>query len=138
MPNTKRWFVAVVAVSLAFLLGACVSSSVHKGTLIGAASGALLGAGTGVLISNEDLLGSSKASKLELDPGASIGAGVLIGTVFGAIVGAMAGHQSDDTLKLSDEPQPTPQPAGTGPASRVWQGESPPRAPRAPRAPRVF
>ena len=112
MPNTKRWFVAVVAVSLTFSLSSCVSSSVHKGTLIGAASGALLGAGTGVLISNEDLLGSSKASQLQLDPGASIGAGVLIGTVFGAIVGAMAGAQNDDTLKLTDDP--APQTAGTG------------------------
>jgi hypothetical protein len=74
--------------------------------MIGAASGAVLGAGTGVLISNEHLLGSSKASQMALEPGASIGGGVLIGAVFGAIVGAMAGHQSDDKLKIATEPAP--------------------------------
>jgi hypothetical protein len=109
MPNTKRLAV-VVAVPWLLSINACVSSSVQKGTLIGAASGALLGAGTGVLISNEHLLGSNKASQMQLDPGASIGGGVLIGAVFGAIVGAMVGHQNDDKLKIATEAAPTPTP----------------------------
>src|SRR5256885_14028693 len=101
MSNTKR-LVVIVAVPWLFSLSGCVSSSVHKGTLVGAASGALLGAGTGVLISNEHLLGSSKASQMQLEPGPSIGGGVLIGAGFGAIVGAMVGHQNDDKLKLAE------------------------------------
>jgi hypothetical protein len=120
MPNTKRLVVVIVAVPWLFSLNACVSSSVHKGTLIGAASGALLGAGTGVLISDEHLLGSSKASQMQLDPGASIGGGVLIGAVFGAIVGAMVGHQNDDKLKLATEPAPPQDAAAQSPAPKLF------------------
>lgn len=96
MANTQRWFVAFTAVALS----GCISSAVAKGAVIGAVSGAAVGAGTGVLISNDALLGSSKQSQLELSPGASIGAGTLIGGVFGAIVGAMVGHQREETLPL--------------------------------------
>jgi hypothetical protein len=73
---------------------------VMKGAAVGAVAGAALGAGTGVLISDDALLGSSKQSQLELSPGASIGAGTLIGGVFGALVGAMVGHQREDALPL--------------------------------------
>jgi hypothetical protein len=93
MPNTKPWVVAGVV----FALSGCVSSSVQRGTLIGAASGAALGAGTGLLISDDKLLGSSKDSKLALDRGSSVGAGALIGVAFGAIIGAMIGHGNDNS-----------------------------------------
>jgi hypothetical protein len=76
-------------------LSGCVSSSVQRGTVIGAVSGAALGAGTGLLISDDKLLGSSPESRLALDRGGSVGAGALIGVVFGAIVGAMIGHGND-------------------------------------------
>jgi hypothetical protein len=100
MPNTQCW----VAILLAFGLSGCIKSTfpglspVAQGAILGAASGAALGAGTGVLISNEHLLGSSKASNMALDPGASIAAGSVVGAVFGAIIGAMAGHQSENNL----------------------------------------
>jgi hypothetical protein len=87
---------ALFTVWTACATSGCVSSAVARGTWIGALSGAAVGAGTGVLISNDKLLGSSKASELELPKGPSIGAGALIGTVFGAIVGAMIGHQNED------------------------------------------
>jgi hypothetical protein len=96
MASTHRWFVAFTALALS----GCISSAVAKGAVIGAASGLALGAGTGVLISNDKLLGSSKQSQLELAAGPSIGAGALIGAVFGAIVGAMVGHQREDNLPL--------------------------------------
>ena len=101
MANTQRWFVAFTAVALS----GCVSSGVVRGAAIGAVSGAALGAGTGVLISDDKLLGSSKQSELELSPGASIGAGMLIGGVFGAIVGAMVGHQREDALLVPPDSQ---------------------------------
>jgi len=97
MASTQRWFVAVTALALS----GCISSAVTKGAVIGAVSGAALGAGTGVLISNDDLLGSSKQSQLQLASGTAIGAGSLIGGVFGAIVGAMIGHQREDNLPLA-------------------------------------
>jgi hypothetical protein len=88
---------------------------VMKGAAVGAVAGAALGAGTGVLISEDALLGSSKQSKLELSAGASIGAGTLIGGVFGAIVGAMIGHQREDALPLPPRDlagrRPEPRPA---------------------------
>lgn len=101
MPNAKPWVVAGVV----FALSGCVSSSVQRGTLIGAASGAVLGAGTGLLISDDKLLGSSKQSELALDRGASVGAGTLIGVVFGAVIGAMIGHGNDHSDR---EPAPPP------------------------------
>jgi hypothetical protein len=99
MPNTKPW----VAAGVAFALSGCVSSSVQRGTLIGAASGAALGAGTGLLLSDDKLLGSSKESKLALDRGETVAASLIVGTVFGAIVGAMIGHGNDHSDR---EPQP--------------------------------
>jgi hypothetical protein len=100
MPNTKPW----VAAAVAFALTGCVSSSVQRGTLIGAASGAVLGAGTGLLISDDKLLGSSKESKVALDRGEAVGASLLVGTVFGAIVGAMIGHGNDHSDRESQRP----------------------------------
>ena len=91
MRNAKPWIVA----GMALALSGCVSSAVTRGTLIGAASGAALGAGTGLLISDDKLLGSSPESRLELDRGSAVGAGSLIGVAFGAIVGAMLGHSND-------------------------------------------
>ena len=96
MARKQPWLVAVTAVALS----GCISSAVTKGAVIGAVSGAALGAGTGVLISDDKLLGSSKQSQLELSSGGAIGAGTLIGGVFGAIVGAMIGHQREDDLPL--------------------------------------
>jgi uncharacterized protein YcfJ len=57
------------------------------------------------LISDEHLLGSTKASKLEIDSGAAIASGSLIGAVFGAIVGAMIGHQQETKFPVRG---PTP------------------------------
>jgi hypothetical protein len=110
MSNTKRWFsraVAsfVVSVFSLHLLSGCATSPTVKGTVIGAVAGAALGTGTGLLISDDKLLGSKPQSKLELDRGAAVGASVLIGAVFGAIVGAMIGHQNEDPWKPTPEPQ---------------------------------
>src|SRR5215471_2058586 len=95
MANIK----AVLIVVCGLAAGGCATSPTVKGTLIGAVSGAALGAGTGVLISNEDLLGSPSSAEtgnLALHPGPTIAASTLIGAVFGAIVGAMIGHGQGD------------------------------------------
>ena len=105
MASTHRWFVAVTAVVLSGCISSAGAGAATKGALIGAVSGAALGAGTGVLISDDELLGSSKQSQLELSAGASIGAGSLIGGVFGAIIGAMIGDQRQDKLPLAPGPE---------------------------------
>lgn len=92
MRSTRVALVAVVA----FVCSGCVHGAVPRGALIGALSGAALGAGTGLIASDEHLLGSSKQSGIQLDVPGSIGAGALIGGAFGAIVGAMIGHQRED------------------------------------------
>jgi hypothetical protein len=105
MANIK----AVVVVSCLLGLAGCASGPVAKGTLIGALSGAVLGSGTGVLVSNEHLLGSSTSEKsgdLSLDKGPTIGAGAIIGVVFGAMVGAMIGHGYDEPDSDATAPQP--------------------------------
>jgi hypothetical protein len=96
----------VVSVFSLHLLSGCASTTpTVKGTVIGAVAGAALGTGTGLLISDDKLLGSKPQSKLELDRGEAVGASVLIGAVFGAIVGAMIGHQNEDPWKPTPEPQ---------------------------------
>ena len=112
MPNAKPWVVAGVA--LAF--SGCVSSSVQKGTLIGALSGAALGAGTGVLITNDKLLGSTPESRLELEKGPTLGASLVVGTVFGAIVGAMIGHGNDHSDR-DPAPEPSASAKNVGPTA---------------------
>ena len=103
MANIKE----AVVVSCLLGLAGCASGPVVKGTLIGAATGAVLGAGTGVLISNEDLLGSptsERSGDLSLGSGSAIGAGTLIGVTLGAIVGAMIGHGYDDEFSAEASP----------------------------------
>lgn len=98
MASPSRWLVVFTVAALSGC-GAGMTP-VMKGAAVGAVAGAALGAGTGVLISDDALLGSSKQSELQLSAGASIGAGTLIGGVFGAIVGAMIGHQREAALPL--------------------------------------
>jgi hypothetical protein len=91
----------------AVALVGCAGAPVARGTLIGAVAGAAIGAGTGALVSDPDLLGSSKSEEsgnLALQPGPTIGAGAIIGVAFGALVGAMLGHAWDDD---SEEPPAT-------------------------------
>src|ERR1700753_1747068 len=92
MVSTRHGIVAAVAFAT---MSGCISNPVAKGALIGAVSGAALGAGTGVLISDEHLLGSTRKSLLPLGKGESIGVGTLIGASFGALIGSMIGHQHD-------------------------------------------
>jgi hypothetical protein len=87
------------------MLSGCVSAGSARGALIGALSGAVVGAGTGVLISDDKLLGSSKQSKIALQSGGAIGAATAVGAVVGAIVGAMVGHQRESGKPMkADEP----------------------------------
>ncbi|MET0384789.1 MAG: hypothetical protein ABW321_02460 [Polyangiales bacterium] len=51
-----------------------------------------------MLISDDDLLGSSKQSQLQLRPAEAIGVGTLVGAVFGAVIGAMTGHRLEQRL----------------------------------------
>jgi hypothetical protein len=91
MTNLRRTITLVTLLAL----GGCVSSAVQKGTVIGAASGAIAGAGLGALVSDKDLLGNTankQNGNIALDPATSISAGAVIGAVFGGIVGAMIGH----------------------------------------------
>jgi hypothetical protein len=108
MANIK----AAVVVSCVLGLAGCAMGPVTKGTLIGAASGAALGTGTGLLVSDDKLLGSSKSERsgdLSLDKGPTVGAAALIGVVFGAVVGAMIGHGYDD----GDSEEASPPPAAS-------------------------
>jgi hypothetical protein len=110
MAKTKRWFSGAVAsfvlsVFSLHLLSGCATGPTVKGTVIGAVAGAALGTGTGLLISDDKLLGSKPESKVALDRGEAVGASVLIGAVFGAIVGAMIGHQNEDPWKPTPDPQ---------------------------------
>lgn len=84
------------------LMTACVSSQVQTGAVIGALSGAAAGGTVGVLISDEDLLGSpatKDTGDVGVDSAEGIGTGVLLGAVFGAVVGAMAGHVNEPDVK---------------------------------------
>jgi hypothetical protein len=110
MPSTRQPVAAVVAIAAfttltTFVSSGCVSSAVARGALIGAASGAVLGVGTGVLISDDKLLGSTPQSHFAIGSAESIGAASLIGTVFGAIVGAMIGHQSEPSVRAPETPE---------------------------------
>ena len=114
MANLKP--LAVVWVALVF--AGCATSPVLKGAIFGGASGAALGAGTGVLISDEDLLGSSTApatGNISLDSGPTVAAGAVIGLLFGALAGAMVGHGHDD----GDEEPSLPSPAPTAQAEQL-------------------
>lgn len=105
MPRIQRGQL-MAALLLCTAISGCASASVQRGALIGALSGALVGAGTGVLISNEDLLGSPETAAsgdIALGAPESIGAGATIGAVFGAIVGAMIGY-GDDEVRAPAEP----------------------------------
>lgn len=96
MLNTARGFIMTLATFATLTSSGCIhDAAVGHGTWIGAVAGAALGAGTGVLISDEHLLGSSKQSQLQLDSAEAVASGALVGAVFGAIVGSMAGHQGD-------------------------------------------
>lgn len=109
MANIKAAVVVSCLLGLISIAG-CASGPVAKGAMIGALSGAVLGTTTGVLVSNEDLLGSKtdeRSGNLALKKGPTIGAGALIGVVFGAVVGAMIGHGYDDgSVEEPASPQP--------------------------------
>lgn len=113
MPNTLRCLLACVAM---VWTGCIHDAAVGHGTWIGAAAGAVLGVGTGVLISDEHLLGSTKESQMQLKSGEAIASGALIGAVFGAVIGSMAGHQKDEkyggrsALDQAQLTSPTPVP----------------------------
>ena len=115
----KPW----VAVLGTLVLGGCASAPVQRGTLIGLATGAALGAGTGVLVSDEKLLGSpttEASGNIGLKSGAAIGAGALIGGVFGAFVGALIGHGHEDPFAEEEAAPPsdaTPQAQAVRPAA---------------------
>lgn len=114
MANIK----AAVVVSCVLGLTGCASGPVAKGTLIGAVSGAVLGTGTGILVSNDKLLGSPEtesSGNISLDKGPTIGAGALIGVVLGAVVGAMIGHGYDEPGDAADSSQPAAASAQRGP-----------------------
>lgn len=112
--------VAVLVIAAA--LSGCVSSHVRNGVIIGAVSGAAAGAGVGVLVSDEDLLGSENSptkGDTSLGVPEAVAASAAIGVVFGAIVGGMVGHVNeprygrdlDDTssdAEASPETAPTP------------------------------
>ena len=92
MASTKHWVTAAVAF---MLMSGCISNPVPRGAVLGALSGAVLGAGTGLLISDEKLLGSTRDSKLPLGKGESMVGATATGVVIGAIVGAMIAHQRE-------------------------------------------
>ena len=106
--KTLVWL--VLAMSLTGSLTGCISSNTARGAAIGALAGAAGGATVGVLISDEDLLGttaSKETGDVTISPAQGIGGGVLIGAVFGAIVGAIAGHAKDDRytdIEIEEQP----------------------------------
>jgi hypothetical protein len=126
---TKRIEAVRCACALVFTVSTvsvagCVSSSVTKGTLIGAGSGLVLGAGTGALISNDKLLGSRDDrlhGNTSLEPGSTIAVSALVGTVFGAVIGAMVGkaNESEDETNVEPTfmPAPAPAKAALGPSA---------------------
>lgn len=94
MPPRKTGCVVLTLV----VLGGCVSTTVRDSAAVGALAGAAAGAGLGVLVSDEDLLGSSakpETGDTSIDSVAGVSAGLAIGAVFGAIFGAMSGHIRD-------------------------------------------
>jgi hypothetical protein len=81
------------------LLGGCVSSRVQTGAAYGAIAGVAAGGAVGVLITDEDLLGSdanASTGDTSVPTGGGIAASLAIGAVVGAVVGAMVGHRRDD------------------------------------------
>ena len=96
-----------IIVGVVLALGGCVSATVQHGALIGAGSGLLLGTTTGVLISNDKLLGPT-ASKtngdITFEPAATIAAGALVGALFGGLVGAMVGKANEHPDAIPDQP----------------------------------
>ena len=94
MPLRKPGCVVLTLV----VLGGCVSTTVRDSAAVGALAGAAAGAGLGVLLSDEDLLGSPakpETGDTSIDSGMGVGAGLAIGALFGAIFGAMSGHIRD-------------------------------------------
>lgn len=95
MMRDVRGFVACIA---AWALTGCVSTQVRNGILIGAGSGAAVGAGVGLLVSDQNLLGSEPSPEkgdISLPTGEAVAASALIGAVFGGIVGGMSGHMQE-------------------------------------------
>ena len=116
MQSGRQWLAAVLVLALAGLSG-CASGPVQRGALIGAIAGAAAGAGAGLLISDENLLGSSKQSQIELQRGSAVGAGAVIGVVFGAIIGSMIGHGSEDKYPPPPNVPPPTDPADSAAAA---------------------
>jgi hypothetical protein len=123
--------VAVLASSLLF--SGCVNGYVGRGMAWGALAGAAIGAGTGVLISDDSLLGASKSADrgdIALAPGDAIGAGLVIGVITGAVVGAMVGHRRDEGYERPPKPDEASAPA---PSASETPAEAPKEAARASR-----
>jgi hypothetical protein len=113
--STREGLPRAFALCLAIcLLGGCVSSKVQTGAAVGALSGAALGTGVGVLITDEDLLGSSaspESGDTSLPRGGGIAASLAVGAVVGAVIGAMVGHQQEHAYEQR-KPLALPPPAG--------------------------
>jgi hypothetical protein len=107
--------VQILSLLLVLLVGGCASPQVHRGLLIGALSGAALGATTGLVISDEELLGSGSGGPggdKSLPQGGSVMAGLAVGLVAGAVVGAMAGHGGESAYEKKKKVLPPPPPTG--------------------------
>jgi len=103
----------VSSLSALLLLGGCASAQVHRGAAIGALSGAAAGASIGLLISDEELLGSGSGGPggdKSIPQGGSVMAGLAIGLLTGAIVGAMAGHGGESQYEKKKQLPPPPPP----------------------------
>jgi hypothetical protein len=105
---------------LAVALVGC-ASSVQTGALIGAGAGAAAGAGVGVLITSDELAGSSATGPggdTSLPSGESILASTAVGFMVGGIIGAMVGHQREQTFVRRKAVPPPPPDAQASTGSR--------------------
>ena len=110
------------SLSVLLVLGGCASAQVHRGAIIGALSGAAAGASVGLVISDEELLGSGSGGPggdKSLPQGGSVLAGLAIGAVAGAVVGAMAGHGGESAYERKKKVPPPPPPGEPAPPADV-------------------
>lgn len=110
----------VIASIVAVALGGC-ASSVQTGALIGAGAGAAAGAGVGVLITQDNLAGSSSTGPggdTSLPSGEAILASTAVGFMVGGIVGAMVGHQREQKYVRRKALPPPPPDAQASAGSR--------------------
>ncbi|MDH5675823.1 MAG: hypothetical protein OEZ06_27105 [Myxococcales bacterium] len=112
MAAPRSLLATVVAAAIALWASACGSEAMapaQRGALVGGLAGVAAGGTVGVLISDEQLLGSSSSEEsgdVALPRTGSIAAGVLVGAVVGTVVGAMAGHRAEDRYKMPERQEP--------------------------------